>query len=284
MVQKEFCWTTEDGVNIFGQLWQPVDETRAVVCLVHGLGEHSSRYKTLPRRLVDAGFALVAFDMRGHGKSGGKRGHTPSYKDMMDGISRLLGEASVRFPEKDLFLYGHSMGGNLVINYALRYKSHIKGVIATGPWLRLSNPPGPCMIRVAKLLDRFWPSLRTWNGIKPKSLSHREKEKHSAKDPYMHPWISMRTFVEVHEAGYYALRHAADLRYPLLLLHGSEDNVTSAEASREFARSAKDNCSIIIYEGLYHEVHNEPRNEEIFSDVVSWLDSNLSLADSSTER
>ncbi|MCU7501015.1 MAG: alpha/beta hydrolase [Ignavibacteria bacterium] len=273
MIHREFNWITEDGAAIYGQLWQPEDEIKGVVCLIHGLGEHCSRYKILPLKLTDEGFALIAFDQYGHGRSEGKRGHAPSYEAMMENISRLLEQAALHFPGKDLFLYGHSMGGNLVINYALRYRPEIKGVIATGPWLKLARPPKPALVSMVKWLDKYWPSLRLWNGIKPRKLSHKENASggQRQRDPYLHPWISIHTFLGVHEAGEYALKHASEFSYPLLILHGGEDHITSAESSREFASKNKEYCTLKIFPGLYHEIHNEPHSEEIFPAIVDWL-------------
>ncbi|HEX2866870.1 MAG TPA: alpha/beta hydrolase [Ignavibacteriales bacterium] len=277
MIHREFNWTTEDGAGIYGQMWQPEDDIKGVVCLIHGLGEHCSRYKILPGKLTEEGFALIAFDQYGHGRSEGKRGHAPSYEAMLENISRLLEQARVHFPDKDLFLYGHSMGGNLVINYALRMRPDIKGVIATGPWLKLSRPPKPVLISIVRWLDRYWPSLRLWNGIRPKKLSHNKEgevkaEKHQ-KDPFLHPWISVHTFLGVHEAGSYALENAHDFPCPILILHGGEDHVTSVDASREFASRSRENCTLKVYPGLYHEIHNEPHSDEIFSTIVEWLNS-----------
>src|SRR5919199_2405933 len=129
----EFGWRAADGVRLYGQGWQPQGEPLAVVCLVHGQGEHSGRYAGLAAALVEAGYAVLAFDLRGHGRSEGQRGHTPSYDAWLGDIARLLEEAGNRFPRRPRFLYGHSMGGNLVLGYALRraHADPLAGVIAS---------------------------------------------------------------------------------------------------------------------------------------------------------
>lgn len=286
MLHKEFGWKTADGLNIFAQYWQPERDIKGVICLVHGLGEHSSRYKVLPAVLAEAGYATVAYDQRGHGKSEGKRGHTPSFSALLEDITRLLKEAAILFPETDIFLYGHSMGGNLVLNYALRLKPELKGVIATGPWLRLSNPPAPYLISAARFLTHFWPSFTVPNGIKPSELSHDKSEtaEEVIRDEYLHPWITAGTFIGVHDAGIYALEHAADFRYPLLIMHGAADHVTSAEGSREFTSRVSGSCTLKIWEDLYHEIHNEPHNEEIFTELLDWLDEQTDERNTNTQR
>jgi len=273
MKQNTFGWVTRSGKKIFAQVWQPDTETQEpVICLVHGLGEHSSRYVELPEILVNHGYKVVSFDLMGHGKSEGKRGHIDSYNDYMEDISRLLAEAKLLFPSSDLFLYGHSMGGNLVLSYALRFNPDIRGVIVTGPWLKLTRPPGTMMVRMAKLIDKVWPAFTTYNGIKSGDLSHEEnKTEKVIKDELLHPWISVRTYLELAEAGCWLLDHAHEFPYPLLILHGSADKVTSPQGSIEFHRKAGEKCTIRILNDLYHEIHNEPRNEEIFSTILHWL-------------
>lgn len=277
MVHEEFCWNSSDGLRLYGQFWKPEDNIKAVVCLVHGLGEHSSRYKVLPVCLAHAGYAFIAFDQRGHGKSDGKRGHTPSYEHLMDDITAFLLEAEKRFPGKPIFLYGHSMGGNLVLNYALRYKPVLQGVIVTGPWLKLKNPPGPVKFTFAGIMDLLWPEYTSRNGLKSSDLSHVE-DMNPEKDEYIHPWITARTFMGVHKAGEYAMKNASEFSYPLLLMHGGSDNVTHPEASRVFASCIDGNCTLKIWDDLYHEIHNEPRNNEIFAMMTGWLDSHLPVS------
>ncbi|MDP4190573.1 MAG: lysophospholipase [Bacteroidota bacterium] len=279
MLHREFSWISSRDIKIYGQTWMPSKEDgefKAVVCLVHGLGEHSTRYKILPRVLIKNGYALIAFDQPGHGKSGGKRGHTPDYEAYMDNITALLDKAAKLYPGKDRFLYGHSLGGNLVVNYSLRHKPDIKGVIATGPWFRLTHPPGKFIQKFARWLDKFWPSFRTFNGIKPVYLSSNGvKNVTRERDKYLHPWISVRTYLTAEETGRWALEHAGELQYPILILHGGEDHVTSAESSKQFASKVNTNCTIQVYEGLFHEIHNEPRNQEIFAKIIGWLNSQV---------
>jgi alpha-beta hydrolase superfamily lysophospholipase len=275
MIHNEFGWQTADGLNIFAQVWIPETEVKAVVCLVHGLGEHSGRYKQLPVDLTDSGFVLFAYDQRGHGQSEGKRGHTPSYEAYLNDITKLLLEANKRFPGKKLFLYGHSMGGNLVINYALRFpSSRISGVIATGPWLKLSRPLSPFMNKMAFFLNKYYPSFRTLHSIKSTDFSKLKlKTEDYEKDKYMHPWISARTFICIRDAGLWALNHASEFKFPILILHGGSDKVTSPESSKEFVSKVKTDCTLKIFDDLYHEIHNEPRRNEIFSTLIDWLDS-----------
>ncbi len=146
MSHIEFTRTAPDGQELFYQGWLPQGEIKAAVCLVHGLGEHSGRYAHVGRALNDAGYALLGFDQRGHGKTPGAQGVTPPYARLLDDIGLLVGEAGKHFPGKPRFLYGHSMGGNEVLNYALQRKAEtavLSGLIATSPALRVAYA-APC--------------------------------------------------------------------------------------------------------------------------------------------
>jgi alpha-beta hydrolase superfamily lysophospholipase len=268
----ELSWTTVDGIQIFAQAWQAAPHSRAVVCLVHGMGEHSGRYLHVARALTQAGFSLITFDQRGHGRSQGQRGHTHAYELLMDDLACLLVQAEHHFPQQPCFLYGHSMGGNLVLNYALRRRPQLAGVLATAPWLRLVSPPPALQLKFLSLVNPLWPSLALPNRLDPRILSRDpavvEAYRH---DRLVHDRISVRFFSEVYQAGQWALTQAHHFSLPLLLLHGSADRLTSAEASREFTAQIADDCLFKLWEGLYHEPHNEPEQQDVLAFIIRWL-------------
>lgn len=273
MKHSEFEFKTFDGLSLFGQSWQPEDRPRAVVCLVHGIGEHSGRYVHVADSLIQSGYALISFDLRGHGKSEGPRGHIPSYEAIMQDISSLLEVSNKKFPQSPFFLYGHSLGGNLVLNYVLRRQSHLKGVIATAPWLRLAFEPPAFKIALGKITNYIWPSFSQKSGLDTKALSRDLEVVHSYEnDPLVHNRISARMFISAYQAGQWALEHASEFSLPLLLMHGGDDNLISVKASHEFANMQTKNCTLKIWDGLYHEIHNEPEKEEVFKFLIDWLD------------
>ena len=273
MQHFQFEWQTEDGLRLYAQGWQPETEPRGAVCLVHGLGEHSGRYAHLAAFLNQAGYALLAFDLRGHGKSEGQRGHAPSYEALLDDISHLLEEAAKRYPDRPCFLYGHSLGGNLVIEYALRRRPQLAGVIATGTSFRLAFEPPAWKLILARILHSLWPTLTMSNGLDRQGLS-RDPEVVRAynDDPLVHDRVSARLAMDMLEAGLWALEHADKFPLPLLLMHGSADRVCSAQASREFAAQAGEHCTLRIWDGFYHEIHNEPEQGQVFGYLLEWLD------------
>jgi len=270
----ETTWNfqSEDGITFFAREWKP-DSAKAVIALVHGHGEHIGRYEHVAEAMNAAGYAMTGFDLRGHGRSTGKRGHAPSYDALLDDVMRFLRQTAARFPDMPIFLYGHSLGGNLVINTALRRKPAVKGVIATGPWLRLAFEPPAAKISLAKTMQSILPGLLQSSGLETAALSHDEAVVRAYEnDPLVHDKISARLFVVMYDAGLWALEHASELTLPMLLMHGSADRLTSADASREFAERAGEKVTLKIWDGAYHEIHNEPEKEDVFRTMIAWMD------------
>ena len=223
----------------------------------------------------EAGYAMQAFDLRGHGQSTGQRGHTPQYTSLMDDIADFVEDAQKRYPGLPVFLYGHSMGGNLAMNYALRFPLGLKAVISTGPWLKLAFEPPAVQVFAVKLLNNLAPSMSIESNLDVASLSRDpEVVKKYQTDPLVHSKVSFRLFSAITSAGIWALEHASELKIPMLLMHGSGDKITSATASREFARQAGKLVTLRIWDGMYHEIHNEPEKAEVIQTMVAWMDRN----------
>ena len=265
-----------DGTKFHCQIWQAAlsaKETRPTIALVHGLGEHSGRYGDLISHLIHRGHPVIATDLRGHGRSGGTRGHSPSYEALLDDIDLLLGAARERFPGTPFVLYGHSFGGALVINYGLRRHPDMLGLIATSPALRPAVVPPEWKLRVGHLLYRTWPSLTLKSGLEAVGISRDQAVVRAYRtDALVHDRISARLGLDLLEAGEWALQHAAELTLPLLLMHGDSDRLTSVTASREFARRAPPSCTLRIWQGFYHELHHEPEKAAVFAEISNWLE------------
>jgi len=270
---SEWTWKSFDGLDMYGRGWVPQGQPKAVIVLVHGHGEHVGRYEHVAAALVEKGYALFGFDLRGHGKSGGPRGHTPSYDALMDDISAFFKQVDERYANLPRFLYGHSLGGNLVLNYALRRKPDLHGVIATGPWLELAFQPPAAQVRLGRLMNGIAPGFTQHSKLDTAGLSHDQTVVSAYQnDPLVHDKISARLFVAIYESGLWALEHAAEFPLPLLLMHGAADPITSAKASREFAERAGDKVTLKVWDGLYHEIHNEPEKAQVFKVMLDWLE------------
>jgi acylglycerol lipase len=264
-----------DGTKFHCQIWQAAVSAKQAgptIVLVHGLGEHSGRYGELISHLIHRGHPVIATDLRGHGRSGGKRGHAPGYGALMDDIDLLLGAARERFPGTRFVLYGHSLGGALVINYVLRKHPDLFGVIATSPALRPAFAPPQWKLRAARALYRVWPSLTLKSELAVAAISRDQAVVRACRaDKLVHDRISVRLGIDVLEAGEWALQQAAELTMPMLLMHGDSDHLTSLTASREFARRAP-SCTLRVWEGLYHELHHEPEKAAVFAAISTWLE------------
>lgn len=272
MKYTEFEFNINEGSVLYAREWQPESELRGVICLVHGLGEHSGRYANLALALNRAGYVVLTYDQRGHGKSSGQRGHTPSYETLLDDINCFSRKSLQLFPSLPMFLYGHSLGGNLVLNYVLRRQPKFAGVIVTSPWLRLTVEPSLLLRQLASFLNKLWPTFSMSSGLELNALSRDPIVVDTYNvDPYVHDRISVRLFVTVNQAGHWAIDNATQFNMPLLLMHGGGDRITSVEATMLFASNVKKDHTLKIYPGLYHELHHEPEKEEIASDLINWL-------------
>lgn len=276
MKKNDFVLKTFDGLSLYAQSWHPDKKARAVICLVHGLGEHSGRYTDLADRLTKDGYIILAFDLRGHGRSEGQRGHTSSYNALIRDIDSFQRKAREEFSQLPLFLFGYSLGGNLVLNYALRRKVELKGIIVIGPWLRLAFKPPLFKIILGKLTNTIWPSFSQLTCLESEFIcKNQEACKARKDDPLVHDRISARMFNSVTQAGEWALEYSFEFSLPLLIMQGGDDRLSSIEASREFANQVKKDCTLKIWYGLSHEVHHENEKEKVFQYLVNWLEKQI---------
>lgn len=276
MKHNEFAIQMGDGLKLFGQRWEPDGDPAGIVCLVHGLGEHSGRYAHVADAFSRAGLALTVFDLRGHGKSEGRRGHAPNFELLLDDIFQCLENAKQCWPNRPLFLYGQSLGGNLVIHYALKRRPNLAGVIASSPLFRPAFQPPAWKMALVHTLYALHISAALSNELDPNALSRDAGVvRRYQADPLVHDRITPQLAVDMLRAGKWNLKHAADLPLPLLLMHGGADRITSAEASAEFAARADGTCTLKLWPDCYHELHNEPEQNEVLACILDWLKQHL---------
>lgn len=273
---QEFSWQTADNLSIYGCHW-PVDKPRAVVGVVHGLGEHCRRYGHVAEAFAKAKIATIGYDRRGHGQSEGKKGHTISYQAFQEEIVELIKHIEAEYPETPLFLYGHSMGGNLVLQYALKNPdASLAGIISSAPWIRLPNPPSGLLVVLAKVMSRLYPAFTQPNGLKTEHLSKDEEVvKAYINDPLVHDRITAKTAAEMMEAADELNQFSGAFPLPLLLMHGAEDHITDPVGSKEFVDRISGQAEHQLFEGMYHEIHNEAQQEKVFQKMIGWMESIL---------
>lgn len=269
----------KDGISFFIQGWEPDHRPKGVVALVHGLGEHTGRYAPVGKGLTDAGYGLVGFDLRGHGRSGGARGHYLSLNTVMRDIEEFLVFLAQRYPDLPYFLYGHSLGGLLVLAFATTSNADLKGVIATSPGLRSPLHDQKWKVVMAKLLGSVVPALRLSTNLEVTALSHDQNVvKTYINDPLVHDRMSLGFGKAGLIATDLVFAHAAEFPIPLLIMHSKIDKITYSSGSEEFARRLSESggdVTLKLWDGLYHELHNEPEKDDIFKLMIEWLDKHL---------
>ncbi|MFK7805114.1 MAG: lysophospholipase [Anaerolineae bacterium] len=277
---SEHQLTTTDHKIIQSRLWEPetTESPKAVVCLIHGFGEHLGRYQHVAQALTDANYVVWGLDSRGHGKSTGPRGFIPSYKQFLDDADVLMKAAKERFPDDQLFLYGHSTGGGLALRYVYENEPAIAGIVATSPWLRLARDPGFLGQIVMWIFSLFRPSFTIDTGFTPGMLSRDPAvdEAHIA-DPLTHGSMTAGLLTSGISNGQLLLKNAKDFpKIPLLLLHGTGDKIIAYAGSQAFASqiSAETSTFISFDEGA-HELHNDLCKTEVLETIVNWLDKQL---------
>lgn len=262
-----------DGVDIYWQAWLPDTAAKAVVVLSHGYSEHCNRYAHVGAALTDAGYALCALDHRGHGRSGGGRGQVPAYETFLDDYGQVIAMARAAHPGVKCFIYGHSMGGNIALVYAITRPENLSGVIATGPLLGFAIKPPGWKVVLANVLNEVAPNFSMSAGLETEALCRDESVVQDyVDDPLVHDRLSTRLGKEWLRQSDFALEHAGELLIPALLMHGSADRLTSPAATRQFAeRASNADVTFIEYAGMYHELHNEPEQAKVFTDMIGWL-------------
>ncbi len=270
-------FTLQNAENIRLQLFDwPVESPQAVIALVHGQGEHIGRYKHLAEWYNRHGIAVVGMDLQGYGRSEGRRGHARDLDALLDDIGLLLQETRQRYPQVPLFLYGHSMGGNLALNYVARRQPALHGLIATSPWIRLSFEVPALKVLAGRLLRRFMPTLTLPTGLTARFISQDPAVVQAYQsDPLVHNKISAAAGIILLESAGWLDKYAGEFPVPLLLLHGTGDKIISAPATKEFFGRVTGDITHQEWPGLYHELHNEREQEEVFQYTLNWIKAHL---------
>lgn len=261
------------GTRIVYDVWRPDGPPTAILLLAHGLGEHARRYDHVIARLTALGLAVYAPDHRGHGRSGGKRIELRDWSEFTDDLHQLSAIAITENPGLDRFLLGHSMGGAIALSYALDHQDELAGLILSAPAVDVTTGKPRIVIEIGKLLGRFAP------GIPVETLDAKAVSRDPAvvaayeSDPLVHHGKvkagiarGMITAAESFPA------RLPSLTLPVLVLHGTEDHLADISGSRMIAsRAGSKDLTFKTYDGLFHEVFNEPEQEKVLDDLVDWL-------------
>lgn len=243
----------------------PCEHAVSVMCLIHGIGEHAGRYKRMAEKLSEKGIAVVSMDLRGHGISQGVRGDTAPRSEVLADVDALIEYAQEFYPGIPLILYGHSMGGNICLDYKARGRLNDvpDKYIVSAPWIKLvKGIPGP-VYHIAKIMAKATPKLTISQKFPEDILGNLKNVRPYDDDPLVHSHISLRCAVDGFDIGNAIFdgcnedNHRADSK-PFLLMHGDEDKICDVNGSRALAERMKENPAFTYMEwkGYYHEIHN----------------------------
>lgn len=275
-MRHEGSLTSGGGVPIW--YWaHAVEGARAACLLVHGVGEHSGRYRHVAEALNQWGMTVWAVDYRGHGRAGGRRGHCGTFRELLDDVELVAARMRGEHPQVPAVLIGHSLGGLIVLALALDRPQTLRAVVASSPALALSLQPSPFKLLMAQLLGRLLPTLAVSNEVNPTWLSHDPAiVKAYQTDPLVHRKITLGGYLAIRDAMAEVSARATTLTVPCLILQAGDDHLVEAAASRQFAAAARSPGSAYReYAGFYHELFNEVGRAQVLDDLGQWLGERL---------
>ncbi len=261
------------GLKLYYQRWRPPQgEPRTALAIVHGIGEHSGRFMNIVNHFVAHGHAVYALDLRGHGRSPGPRGHLMSWSEYMEDVRAFLATISTREQGRPLFLYGHSMGGLIGMEYILRYPRGLSGAIISGPPFE-SAVVTPTLVVSALLLGRLLPTLPLKVNLVPEAMCNNPAVVAAyLADPLVHRQCTARWAFEALKVGGWIKSHIQELSIPLLMLHGEKDHVNPPSGARRvFDMVTFPDKKMHLVPGGYHEPHSDAGYEQVLQLVEEFV-------------
>jgi alpha-beta hydrolase superfamily lysophospholipase len=264
-----------DGTVLRGHIWA-AEKPKAVMSLVHGFGEHSGRYAHMAAYLNSKHISVVTLDLRGHGQSEGRRGFCPDYNLLLGDVDALLAKSRALYPDLPHMLYGHSMGGGIVLNHQLKSgQDHIKAVIASAPFIEPAETISKPQRAIVKFLGKVAPKMSLGNKIDGSKISRLPAEQGAyLSDPLNHGNLGVGLAIGMVEGGEWIMENAGKWTQPLLIVHAKDDQLTDFSASQAFAAKAQ-NCTFMPYEDCEHEIHNDCHRAHVYKAASDFIESHM---------
>ena len=255
----------------------PVENPRAVILLVHGLGEHSGRYQRVAALFNQRGFAVLAPDHLGHGESPGTRVYVEAFDDYLVGVREGREVLERCYPGVPCFLLGHSMGGLISGRLLLDDQAHYRGALLSGPAFAAEEPPSALVMWIGRLLARFAPKAGMIaldaSGV---SRDPQVVADYNADPLVNHGKITAALGVAIFDAMALVMDRAAEIRLPLLIMHGEADTMAAPAGSQQFAAAVSaEDLTLNLLPGLYHEIFNEPEGDDIVGAYAQWIEARI---------
>jgi alpha-beta hydrolase superfamily lysophospholipase len=280
--------TASDGENLALYRWPHEDSSkeialkdinpRALVLMVHGLGEHAGRYNHVASILRSWGFEVRAYDQRGHGLSGGKPGTLPAPDALLNDLADVVDEVRAQCPDMPLILLGHSLGGLVVSRFVSLKLRPVDGLVMSSPALDASL--GVVQKLLLAVLPKVFPNMTVGSGVDAQFISHDARVVAAYQaDRSVHDRMSPRLGKFIADAGPAVIAAAAKWRVPTLVMYAGDDKLVNAQGSRRFIEAASKSRKVApgtvagkCFDTMYHEIFNELQSTSVFLELKAWLD------------
>lgn len=266
-----------DGFRLFERWWQPTGEAKAAVVIIHGYAEHSERYNHVAVYLTNNRYAVYTFDLRMHGRSGGVKAYVKTFDDYLSDVDIFLKKVRSGIGDKPVFLLGHSMGGTIATLYVIQHKNVLRGLMLSGPALKLGEDIPPILIKLSGFIGKILPHLPTIKLDCSAISKDPEVIRKYDTDPLVYRGgTPARTGAELVRAINMIQERMSEITLPILIMHGTADRLANVDGSRQlYERARSKDKTLKLYDGLYHEILNEPEKDVVLRDIVAWLDAHI---------
>ena len=277
MRHKDGFFAGIDKAQMYHQSWLPEGKPKAAVILAHGLAEHSGRYMNVVNHLTSRDFAMYGLDHIGHGQSEGTRVYVRQFSDYTDTFASYVEQVRATYPTVPLFLYAHSVGALIAALFLFDHAVALSGVVFSGPCVKVPSNVSATTVFLAKALSRIVPKL----GLSPVDASGVSRDPAEVQayldDPLVYNGkTTARLASELMKAMQRVSAEASRITLPALIVHGGEDKIIDPDGSQMLhAILGSQDKTLTIYDGLFHEIHNEPEHPQVLSDISAWLEQRL---------
>jgi len=279
IIHVEDYFDGSDRNKLYEQCWMPEDlsTARGALIIVHGLAEHGGRYAHVGQFFAEQGFVVGAMDHRSHGKSDGKNSEFKSIDQLVEDLDIFVQRMRERLPDVPMFMYGHSMGGLVTTLYVIKKQPEFNAVILTGPALKISEDISPLLVKVSGLLAKIAPHMTTIQ-LDGSAVSRDPAvvEKYNSDPLNYRGGIPACTAGALNNGIQEANARFGEFTLPLLVMHGEKDRLADPDGSRAiYAHSGSEDKHIKIFDGMFHELVNEPEKQDILNEMLAWVEAHL---------